>query len=208
MKSGHKIQSKPVVQKAQVCEICGDILVKNHQCLSETANSVTKTCQICNKTMDTKALRHHLQVSKSKQSSKDFFVNVHMIFFSSFQSKKSFLIVQNYVMKKITISQKRTVQIWNTVFQYHRRKEVSHHVCQFCNKSFTTESSLRRHVLIHQNSKPHSCPVCEKTFRQKVALIAHQRVHSGVRFPCHFCSRRFITKSLLTQHQKSCHAGK
>ena len=62
MKSGHKVQTKTVVQKAQVCEICGDILVKNHQCLSETTSNVTKTCQICNKTMDTKALRHHLQV--------------------------------------------------------------------------------------------------------------------------------------------------
>ena len=149
MKSGHKVKTKTVT-KTQVCEHCGGELMKNHQCHVDT--SQTKTCNICQKTMETKALRHHLQ--------------------------------------------------------YHRRKEVSHHVCQFCTKPFTTESSLKRHILIHENSKPHSCQVCEKTFRQKVALSAHLRTHSGVRLPCNQCSRRFITKSLLTQHQKAVHSKK
>ena len=91
MKSGHKVKTKTVT-KTQVCEHCGGELMKNHQCHVDT--SQTKTCNICQKTMETKALRHHLQ--------------------------------------------------------YHRRKEVSHHVCQFCTKPFTTESSLKRHILIHK----------------------------------------------------------
>ena len=143
-------ENKKNIQK--VCEKCGGILMKNHQCQIDnnttSSQQNNKICPICQKSMEPKAMRHHLQ--------------------------------------------------------YHRRKEVSHHVCQFCNKSFTTQVSLKRHVLIHENAKPYSCPVCEKTFRQKVALNAHQRTHSGVRFSCQHCNRKFITKSLLTQHQKSC----
>ena len=33
--------------------------------------------------------------------------------------------------------------------QYHKSKEVRH-VCHLCQKDFTKEASLRRHVLIHQ----------------------------------------------------------
>ena len=89
--------------------------------------------------------------------------------------------------------------------QYHRKQEVSNYLCQFCNKSFTTETSLKRHILIHQNAKPHSCAVCEKSFRQKSALKTHERIHTGVRFDCSKCSRKFISKSLLTKHQNMSH---
>ena len=89
--------------------------------------------------------------------------------------------------------------------QYHRKKEVSNYLCQFCTKSFTTETSLKRHILIHENAKPHSCQVCEKTLRQKSSLVAHQRIHTGIRFTCDICSKKFITKSLLTKHTNTAH---
>lgn len=87
--------------------------------------------------------------------------------------------------------------------QYHKRKETEAHLCHYCNKSFTTETSLKRHVLIHNNSKPFQCSVCEKTFRQKGSLVSHSRVHSGLRVSCVVCSKKFITKSLLNQHIKA-----
>ena len=87
----------------------------------------------------------------------------------------------------------------------HRKKEVSNYLCQFCNKSFTTETSLKRHILIHENRKPFSCKVCEKGFRQKSALMAHERVHTGMRFECLQCNKKFITKSLMKKHLNLSH---
>ena len=130
----------------QICELCGQVLVKNHQCRPKESFT---TCSMCQKQMSTKSYRAHLQ--------------------------------------------------------YHRKKEVSNYLCQFCNKSFTTETSLKRHVLIHENKKPFSCSVCEKSFRQKSALIAHERVHTGMRFECIQCNKKFITKSLMKKHLQQSH---
>jgi hypothetical protein len=158
MKSGHAANKKTSADgkiKAPfgVCETCGETLLnKSHQCSNVQVEN-TK-CSICQKMVDSKALKAHMQ--------------------------------------------------------YHRKKEVSSFVCQFCNKSFTTGISLKRHLLIHQNAKPFNCKICEKTFRQNGALKAHERIHSGVRFNCTICGKRFITKSLLNQHVKavkSCRAG-
>ena len=42
----------------QICEQCGQVLVKNHQCQEKDA---LITCSICQKQMSTKSYRAHLQ---------------------------------------------------------------------------------------------------------------------------------------------------
>jgi len=138
-----KVRTKP----GQICESCGQVRLKNHQC--QEKESQNTNCPVCHKEMSGKSLKAHLQ--------------------------------------------------------YHRKKQVSSYLCQFCNKSFTTETSLKRHILIHENLKPFTCPVCEKSFRQKCSLIAHERVHNGIRFDCQHCQKKFITKSLLTKHMNTSH---
>ena len=88
--------------------------------------------------------------------------------------------------------------------QYHRSCEQNKHLmsCLICNKSFTTSTALKRHLLIHENAKPFECSSCSKTFRQKGALEVHRRIHSGIRFSCE-CGKLFISKSLLNQHKKT-----
>lgn len=109
-------------------------------------------------------------------------------------------------LTKCTICQKEMAnKALKAHLQYHRKKQVSQYLCQFCNKNFTTETSLKRHILIHENAKPFSCNLCEKSFRQKSSLVAHQRIHNGIRFNCQQCKKQFITKSLLTKHVKTVH---
>ena len=100
---------------------------------------------------------------------------------------------------------KMSSQALKAHLQYHRKKQVSNYLCQFCNKNLTTETSLKRHLLIHKNLKPFYCSCCEKSFRQKSALKAHERVHNGFRYDCKKCERKFITKSLLNQHINQSH---
>lgn len=93
---------------------------------------------------------------------------------------------------------------------YHRQSAASNHICQICSRTFTTGISLKRHLRIHQDSKPFCCDTCGKTFRQKGSLDSHSRVHTGVRLLCYSaenggsgCGKSFITKSLLNQHLKA-----
>ena len=125
VKSAHQQlhKSKPKPSQA-ICESCGEHLVKGHQCYQEAKGSSKKTvsCHICQKSMDSKSLKAHIQ--------------------------------------------------------YHRKMEVTKNVCQFCQRSFTSATSLGRHILIHQNLKPFTCSVCEKSFRQKSTLAAHVKTHN------------------------------
>ena len=41
-----------------------------------------------------------------------------------------------------------------------------HHICNVCDKSFKTPSSLKKHMLIHTGERKFSCTVCGKTFIQ------------------------------------------
>ncbi|PRD24907.1 UNVERIFIED_CONTAM: zinc finger protein 16, partial [Trichonephila clavipes] len=38
------------------------------------------------------------------------------------------------------------------------------HVCEFCNKPFSHNSSLKRHLLIHTKEKLYVCEMCNKAF--------------------------------------------
>ena len=122
VKSAHQQKTLPKDKFHRICEICGQSLVQGHQCDQITEKDKKVTCHICQKTMESKSLRAHIQ--------------------------------------------------------YHRKMEVTKNVCQFCNRSFTTETSLKRHILIHQNLKPFTCSVCEKGFRQKSTLEAHLKTHN------------------------------
>merc|ERR1719266_3127429 len=124
---------------------------------------------------------------------------------TSFSEKSSMSKKDSFTTCSICQKQMST-KSYRAHLQYHRKKEVSNYLCQFCNKSFTTETSLKRHVLIHENQKPFSCSVCEKNFRQKSALVAHERVHTGMRFECIQCNKKFITKSLMKKHLQVSHS--
>ena len=90
--------------------------------------------------------------------------------------------------------------------QYHKSQTDNKTLltCFICNKTLTSSTSLKRHLLIHENFKPFECDVCGKEFRQKSTLETHSRVHTGFRFSCPAgCGNFFITKSLLKIHLKS-----
>lgn len=77
------------------------------------------------------------------------------------------------------------------------------YLCKICDKNFTKQFSLNRHMQLHTGFKPHKCSYCGKTFIQKTDCERHETTHSEIlNFSCTFdgCEKRFRTKKNLNCH--------
>jgi len=62
------------------------------------------------------------------------------------------------------------------------------YACDECGKKFSTRTLVRRHKMIHSDTRPHPCHLCPKRFRQREHLTKHIRIHTGERpFKCPHC---------------------
>lgn len=51
--------------------------------------------------------------------------------------------------------------------------------CKTCLKTFSSNSSLRKHEFTHMDVKPHKCDLCNVSFAQKIQLRLHNKKHNG-----------------------------
>lgn len=73
--------------------------------------------------------------------------------------------------------------------------------CKICDKNFTKNFSLNRHMYLHTGEKPHKCSICARAFVQKSDMERHEATHSGTfSFDCKLCLKRFKTKKSLKCH--------
>jgi general transcription factor IIIA len=77
------------------------------------------------------------------------------------------------------------------------------HFCKICEKHFTKQFSLNRHMQLHTGERPHKCSFCRKGFIQKTDMERHETTHSDqLNFHCTFegCGKSFKTKKNLNCH--------
>ncbi|XP_054848244.1 zinc finger and SCAN domain-containing protein 2-like [Eublepharis macularius] len=77
------------------------------------------------------------------------------------------------------------------------------HACRECCRSFTLPSLLAEHQITHASGQPHPCPDCPKSFSHRSKLVRHQRIHTGERpFQCDECGKSYRDGSTLQRHQR------
>ncbi|XP_021571354.1 putative transcription factor Ovo-like 1 [Carlito syrichta] len=78
--------------------------------------------------------------------------------------------------------------------------------CHICQKAFTYQRMLNRHMKCHNDIKRHLCTYCGKGFNDTFDLKRHVRTHTGVRpYKCSLCDKAFTQRCSLESHLKKIH---
>uniref|UniRef100_G3Q4P3 Ovo-like zinc finger 1a n=1 Tax=Gasterosteus aculeatus TaxID=69293 RepID=G3Q4P3_GASAC len=81
------------------------------------------------------------------------------------------------------------------------------HSSQVCQKTFSYQRMLNRHLKCHNDTKRHLCSFCGKGFNDTFDLKRHVRTHTGVRpYKCTLCDKAFTQRCSLESHMKKIHS--
>nr|XP_033959751.1 zinc finger protein 521 isoform X3 [Pseudochaenichthys georgianus] len=76
--------------------------------------------------------------------------------------------------------------------------------CQFCDKSFSRLSFLKRHEQSHGDKLPFSCTFCSRLFKHKRSRDRHVKLHTGdKKYHCGECDSAFSRSDHLKIHMKT-----
>ncbi|KAL7387040.1 hypothetical protein ABVT39_017405 [Epinephelus coioides] len=74
--------------------------------------------------------------------------------------------------------------------------------CNICGKRCVTETSLKNHSKIHDETYEHPCKYCHVTFKTRVDKLKHEQIHQDCKEPykCPDCPKTFASSKVRRAH--------
>lgn len=102
------------------------------------------------------------------------------------------------------IVHKNSEPVLEKQIESHTKLASKKYNCSHCQQSFTRQSNLKSHLVIHSQEKKFTCDTCSSKFRRIHDLKRHLMLHTGERpFLCENCGRRFARGDALIRHKKA-----
>jgi len=185
--SDKKCLQKPSVTEEYKCHICGYkckylTIYQNHITSHEVSDSLSLySCTEC----DYRCSKKYNLTSHMKSHKKAFTCS---------ECGKSF--IYNKVLTKEELLHKI-----NKHMLIHKRKQ-----CSGCQKMFSTNQALNKHIILQSSKNPVPCSECDKKFTLKCTFKIHMKTHIEHPFECTKCKKTFSQKGNLNRHLRK-HSG-
>jgi len=88
-----------------------------------------------------------------------------------------------------------------------KRREKKVFSCPHCPKVFTRKFNLNSHLAAHGPVRLFDCPSCDKRFARRNDRNRHETSHSGERYTCEGCGKKFTRADSLKNHHNKSKAG-
>lgn len=167
------------------------------ECSSGSGNSVQQSywCHVCN------ALCIDSEDAKKHQY-------FHRLQGARCNLRKSMFYMQGYVSRHLKLDEEKMQcglcdkTVAHCFFTKHQRLHDGH-ICEVCNKEFSTNSRLQDHMNIHSGVSPFKCTICDRRFSKRSSLTQHYRYHRDHKsFKCSFCNKCFNSKYARAVHER------
>ena len=92
---------------------------------------------------------------------------------------------------------------------HHLESTPHSYTCELCDKEFTAERFLRKHLVITHSKGLFECEVCHKKLKNEHYLKSHSMIHTGeMPFECKVCGSKFNRKDKLKRHAQTHNASR
>ena len=124
---------------------------------------------------------------------------------------------QEYVTKAENVKHNNITEVkQDYILESNEEESISREIiklgskfqCSQCDKLFSHNKGVHRHIRsVHEGVK-YACNQCDKQFTDQANLTKHiQSVHEGVKYACNQCDHQATRQDNLTRHIKSEHEG-
>ncbi|XP_060075148.1 uncharacterized protein LOC132554841 [Ylistrum balloti] len=224
-KNKHELYSHAVSHRVFKCDNCGKILssagsLKKHLLIAHSSER-NFMCEWCGKSFKTqRCVQQHIGKVHENPNSRKNVENpgpyVCSVCDKEFDTKRLLTKHKYYHKDRTTacpVCEKCFTGKGEMLYHLkHVHSDARNYVCQICQKSYKTNSSLREHRKQHHEGREswrHHCDYCSKIFNKRSQLIYHMKVHTGDKpFPCDHCGLTFSQKGNLYKHLQTVHIRK